>query len=187
MVCVLALCQDLSRVIGRHRQPDERREQMRIEQLMTKCPKSCRADSSLSHAARLMWENDVGCLPVTEGDESGRLVGMITDRDICMAAYFAERALSEIRVAEAMTRDACACNPRDDLAEARAIMRETAVRRLPVINESDRVIGLISLADLACEAIRQRGVMNRDITLGEVGLVLAAICSPRQCPESEIR
>ena len=125
-----------------------------------------------------MWENDVGCLPVTEGDESGRLIGMITDRDICMAAYFAERALSEIRVADAMTKDTRACNPGDDLAEARAIMRETAVRRLPVIDESERVIGLLSLADLAREAIRQRGVMNRDVTVGEVGLVLAAICEP---------
>jgi CBS domain-containing protein len=153
---------------------------MRIEQLMTKCPKSCRADSSLSDAARLMWENDVGCLPVTEGDGSGRLVGMITDRDICMAAYTAERALGEIRVAEAMTRDACACNPAEHPAEAGVIMREMGVRRLPVVDESERVIGLLSLADLAHEAVRQWGVMNCDITVGEVGFVLAAVCRPRQ-------
>ncbi len=127
-----------------------------------------------------MWENDVGCLPVTEGDESGFLVGMITDRDICMAAYFADRPMSEIRVAEVMAKDLCACNPGDDLAEAEAIMQETAVRRLPVIDETERVIGLLSLADLAREAIRQRGMMNRDITVSEVGLVLAAICRPRQ-------
>ena len=59
-------------------------------------------------------------------------------------------------------------------------MRETAVRRLPVIDESERVVGLLSLADLAREAIRQRGAMNRDITVGEVGLVLASICEPNQ-------
>jgi CBS domain-containing protein len=152
---------------------------MRIKQLMTKAPKTCRPDSSLSDAARLMWENDCGCLPVTEG-ESERLVGMITDRDICMAAYFAERALDELRVADAMTKDFCACNPEDDLSEARAIMRETAVRRLPVIDASERVIGLLSLADLAREALRQRGMMNRHITVGEVGLVLGAVCEPNQ-------
>ena len=100
--------------IGRPSWTDEGSDQMRIEQLMTKSPKTCRPDSSLSHAARLMWENDFGCLPVTEGDESGRLVGMITDRDICMAAYFAGRALNEIQVADAMTKDVRACNPGDD-------------------------------------------------------------------------
>lgn len=153
---------------------------MRIEQLMTRSPKTCRPDSPLSHAARLMWENDFGCLPVTDGDGSGRLVGMITDRDICMAAYFAARPLDEIPVADAMTTDFCACNPEDDISEARAIMRETAVRRLPVIDASERVIGLLSLADLACEAVRQRGAMNRHITVGEVGLVLGTVCEPNQ-------
>ena len=157
---------------------------MRIEQLMTKSPKTCRPDSPLSDAARLMWENDFGCLPVTEG-ESDRLVGMITDRDICMAAYFAERPLDELHVAEAMTKDIFACNPGDDLAEARAIIRETAVRRLPVIDASGRVIGLLSLADLAREAIRQRSAMNRHITVGEVGLALGAVCQPNQVASLE--
>jgi CBS domain-containing protein len=153
---------------------------MRIEQLMTKSPKTCRPDSPLSHAARLMWENDFGCLPVTDDDDSGRLVGMITDRDICMAAFFAQRPLNEIPVANAMKKDVCACNPGDDLAEARAIMGEMAVRRLPVIDASERLIGLLSLADLAREAVRQRGAMNRHITIGEVGLVLGAVCEPKQ-------
>ena len=101
---------------------------MKIEQLMTKFPKTCRPDSSLIDAARLMRENDFGCLPVTEGDGSGRLVGMITDRDICVAAQFHGKTLKEIQVADAMTRAVWACNPGDDLAEAKAIMRETAVR-----------------------------------------------------------
>ena len=152
---------------------------MRIEQLMTKSPKTCRPDSSLSDAARLMWENDFGCLPGTEG-ESGGVVSMITDRDICMAAYFAERAPDELRVSEAMTKDIYACNPEDDLAEATAIMRETAVRRLPVLDASGRVIGLLSLADVAREAVRQRSLMNRGITVGEVGVTLGAVCQPNQ-------
>lgn len=152
--------------------------QMRIEQLMTKSPKTCRPDSSLSQAAQLMWENDLGCLPVTESDGSDRLAGMITDRDICMVAQSAGRVLNEIRVADAMTRTVWACNPGDDLSEARAIMQEAAVRRLPVIDESERVVGLLSLADLAREAVRQRGAMNRHITVAEVGLALATICAP---------
>ena len=109
-----ALCQHSTRAIGDRRWTDEGSEQMRIEQLMTKSPKTCRPYSSLSHAARLMWENDFGCLPVTEGDESGRLVGVITDRDICITAYFAGGALNEIQVADAMTEDVCACNPAEE-------------------------------------------------------------------------
>jgi CBS-domain-containing membrane protein len=153
---------------------------MIIKQLMTKSPKTCRLDSTLSQAAQLMWENDLGCLPITESDGSGRLAGMITDRDICMVAHSAGRALNEIRVADAMTRAVWACNPGDDLAEAKAIIWETAVRRLPVIDESERVIGLLSLADLAREAVRQRGAMNRHITVAEVGVLLATICAPRE-------
>jgi len=153
---------------------------MRIEQLMTKSPKTCRPDDSLRQAVGLMWDNDCGCLPVTAGDGSGRLIGMITDRDICVAARFAEQTMNEIRVADAMTKTAWACNPGDDLAEAEAIMGELGVRRLPVIDESERIIGLLSLADLAREAAREHESMECEGSAVEVALLLATICEPHQ-------
>jgi len=159
---------------------NEGRGRMRIEQLMTKVTRTCRAGHGLSEAAQMMWDEDCGCLPVTADDGSQRVVGMITDRDICMAACFTGRALNDIQVADAMTRDVCACNPGDDIAEARSIMREAALRRLPVVDGSGRVIGLLSLADFAREAIRERGVTNRNVTVGEVCLTLATICEPHQ-------
>jgi len=153
---------------------------MRIEQLMTRPPRICLADSSLDQAAATMWQGDCGCLPVTAADGSERLVGMITDRDICMAACFTGRRLDEIQVAEVMTATVWACNPQDDLEEAQTIMQETLVRRLPVIDASDRVIGVISLADLAREAARKPGSLNRAISTGSVGSLLASICDPHQ-------
>ena len=152
---------------------------MRIEQLMVKSPQSCRPGHTLSEAAQMMWDHDCGCLPVTEGDGSQRVVGMITDRDICMAAQFHGRPLGEIRVRDAMAKDVWACNPGDLPCEAEAIMREARVRRLPVVDEANQLLGLLSLADLAREAERQHWKRKREITVAEVGDVLAMICQPR--------
>jgi CBS domain-containing protein len=71
---------------------------MRIEQLMTKSPNSRESDQTLSEAAEMMWDHDCGCLPVTAGDGSQRVVGMITDRDVRVAAQFHGKPLREIRV-----------------------------------------------------------------------------------------
>ncbi len=152
---------------------------MRIEQLMTKVTRTCRSGHSLSEAAQMMWDNDGGCLPVTAGDGSQRLLGIITDRDICMAIRFGAGALTELRVEDAMTEVVRACNPGDPISEALAIMGEACVRRLPVVDESERVIGMLSLADLALEATRQTTWREPKITLAEVGELLATICQPR--------
>jgi CBS domain-containing protein len=153
---------------------------MRIEQLMTKAPKSCHPSNTLGEAAQMMWDHDCGCLPVTAGDGSQRVIGMITDRDICMAAHFGGKPLMAIRVGDAMAKDVWACNPGDAPCEAEAIMREARVRRLPVVDEANQLLGLLSLADLAREAERQHWKKKRKITVAEVGDVLAMICQPRE-------
>lgn len=152
---------------------------MRIEQLMTKVARTCRSGRSLSEAAQLMWDNDAGCLPVTDGDGSQRLLGIITDRDICMAIRFDAGALPDLRVEDVMTEVTRACNPDDPISEAVAIMGEARVRRLPVVDGTERVIGMLSLADLALEAARQITWREPKITLAEVGELLATICQPR--------
>ena len=126
-----------------------------------------------------MWDNDCGCLPVTADDGSGRVVGMITDRDICMAARFQERTLQELRVEDAMAETVRACNPEDSLGHAETIMAGARVRRLPVVDDSGQLIGLVSLADLAREAAREHGSENPEITEAEIGQMLAMICEPR--------
>jgi len=153
---------------------------MRIEQLMAKVTRTCRPGDGLGEVAQMMWSNDCGCLPVTAGDGSQRLLGMISDRDICKMIRSDAGALPDVRVGDAMTEVVRACNPGDPISEAVAIMGEARVRRLPVVDESERVIGMLSLADLALEATRQTTWWKPKITVAEVGELLATICRPRE-------
>jgi CBS domain-containing protein len=150
---------------------------MTVEELMTREVASCSSSATLNTAARLMWEHDYGCAPVVA---DGRVVGMITDRDICMAAYTQDRPLSTLPVSHAMSKDVYSCSPDDPLAVAERIMRERRVRRLPVIDAKGHLVGILSLNDIA----RTFGRDGRPAAGGprarEVASTLAAVCRPRR-------
>lgn len=152
---------------------------MRVEDLMTRQVVTCSPDDSLQHAAQLMWEGDLGCLPVCRGDDGRRVAGIITDRDVCMSACLQRKPLLDMKVSDAMARLVQVCRPSDPLAQAERIMCEFRVRRLPVVDENGILVGLIALADLAREAQRQQPLQKRQITGNDVGVTLAAI-SQRQ-------
>lgn len=120
---------------------------MLTKERMTGCVHTCRGDETLERAAQLLWEHDCGCLPVV--GEHGHLHGMITDRDICMAAYTTGLKLADLQVREAMAIDVASIRPGDTLRQAEILMRERGVRRLPVLDSEDRVIGILSCNDLA--------------------------------------
>jgi CBS domain-containing protein len=155
----------------------ERKVDMNVESLMTKDPKCCRADESLRTAAYLMWECDIGSLPVV--DQEHRVIGMITDRDICMAGYFQDRPLSDIRVHQAMASKIVACRPEDDVTTAERLMRDNQIRRLPIIDRQGHLMGVVSVNDLARKAASDRHLSSPRV--GETGVVttMAAIASPR--------
>src|SRR5262245_51158098 len=115
---------------------------MRVEQLMSRQVTSCTPDDSLAHAARLMWEGDCGCLPVRSGAGDGHVAGVITDRDICMSALFQGKALADMRVADVMHREVQTCRPTDSAEKAERIMASGRIRRLPVLDEQDSLIGM---------------------------------------------
>jgi len=149
----------------------------RVEDVMSRKVSSCSASDSLERAAHLMWENDCGCLPVcAPSDGTDCTVGIITDRDICMHAFFSGKPLRELRVEQAMAKQLLTCHPDDTLDHAEKVMRGGRVRRLPVVDEQGALIGLISLADLACEAARESSKKSKDITERDVGDTLASIC-----------
>ncbi len=151
---------------------------MKVAQLMNQSVETCRPEESLSVAAGKMWDRDIGCLPVVGGD--GRVVGMVTDRDICMSGYIQGRNLAEIPVSVAMSRQVFSCSPNDAPIEAEETMRLHQVRRLPVLDASGALAGIISLNDLAIEAEREIGRKGRDLTGQEVSSTLAAVCAPRE-------
>ena len=144
---------------------------MNIAQLMTKSPKTCEAGESLHRAAQLMWEHDVGALPVV--DASRQVIGMITDRDICMAAYTQGRPLGDLQVSTAMNRHVVTCSPQDDAVAVARLMAKHKVRRLPVVDEAHRPIGIVSVNDLALASAR------RDVSANELATTLASICEHR--------
>jgi CBS domain-containing protein len=118
----------------------------RVDSIMSEGVLVCSADDSLTRPAQIMWELDCGIVPVVDAEQ--RLEGVITDRDICMAAYTQGRRLHEIYVADVMSRPVHRCFASDPLTRAIAVMAAAQVRRLPVVDAEQRVVGIVSLADL---------------------------------------
>ena len=105
----------------------------------------CRAQDNLHEAARLMWEHDLGALPVL--NDAGELVSMLTDRDVCMAAYTQGVPLIHGSVASAMSQKLVFCDIATPLSRIRELMAETRVRRLPVVDAAGKLVGIIGLSD----------------------------------------
>lgn len=118
----------------------------RVAAAMSRNLTACEPEDDVAEAARLMWEHDRGFLVVL--DPHGRLAGVLTDRDVCMAAYTRGRPLYEISVGAVMSRAPRTCAPDDTLEHAARTMRDAQVHRLPVVEAGGRVVGVLSLADL---------------------------------------
>jgi CBS domain-containing protein len=161
---------------------------MRVEELMSRQVYWCRPDDGMNRAAQLMWEHDVGVIPVCSGgDGATRVAGVITDRDIAMCALFRGKPLHEIQVQEGMTRDLQVARPRDGASEAEQIMRRARVRRLPIVDDSGMLVGIVSLADLSREAAREPSTRTGDVSSGEIADTLAAIVGPSGSSRAEAR
>jgi CBS-domain-containing membrane protein len=150
---------------------------MNVFEIMTRRVFSCRPGDTLATAAGLMWDHDVGCLPVV--DEGGQVVGMVTDRDICMAAYTRGTCLRDITISSVMSRRLHACAPEQSVATAEEIMRLDRIRRTPVVDARGRLLGILSLADLAREAVHQKRRKHGEPLDAEVTSTLAAVSEPR--------
>jgi CBS domain-containing protein len=150
---------------------------MQVEKLMTKQVTSCSSSDTLQRAAQLMWDADCGCLPVCEANGVNRVVGVITDRDICMSALFQGKPLHELPVSGAMSKHLVMCKVGDAIAGVEKAMCEARIRRLPVVDDQGVLVGIIGLADIARQAARERGSVKAHVTKSEVGDTLAAICA----------
>jgi CBS domain-containing protein len=122
---------------------------MQVRDVMTRRVEVIRPDSTLQEAAEKMKDLDVGPLPVCEGD---RLVGMITDRDITVRGVAEGQDPWTDHVCDAMTKEVIFCFEDQDVAEAARLMKDKQVRRLVVLNRDKRLVGIVSLGDLAVDA-----------------------------------
>ncbi len=133
-----------------------------IRDVMTSDPRSVQADSTVADAARLMKEEDVGLAPVVEGN---RLVGTVTDRDIAIRVVAEGRDPQTTTAREIASTDPVTVDPQQDLGEAVRLMARHQVRRLPVVDEGGRLVGIVAQADVAREGDdSQTGQLVQDIS-----------------------
>jgi CBS domain-containing protein len=119
---------------------------MLVRDLMTQPVRTATPDSTLAEIAQQMWDGDCGCVPVI--DEQGRPIGMLTDRDLAMAAWTTGLSLGELVARTAMSRIVYVVHEDDSPAVAEEVMHTRRVRRLPVVDRDGRLVGVLSLADL---------------------------------------
>jgi CBS domain-containing protein len=153
---------------------------MKANQLMTASPRCASTDTSASDVARLMRDCDCGAVPLT--DESGKVVGIITDRDLAVRAL-AEGKSGDTKVGEIMTASPCCASIDDDVREVQKLMADNQVRRIPVVDDHGCCVGIISQADLARAADRDK------VSEHEVAVVVEKISEPsafsRSRPEQQ--
>lgn len=153
---------------------------MSIRHLMTTRPLTVSLHDSLAVAAERMWAGDCGCLPVV--NDEGVVVAMVTDRDICMAAWSQNQPPQSLRVPQAMSKGVVTCNSDDTVEAVESAMRWARVRRLPVVDDG-RLEGIISLADIVANNTRdghERGA-SEDNGLSKT---LAIICGRHELRSS---
>lgn len=147
---------------------------MKVSELMTTSVQACLPETSLATAAMMMWENDCGVLPVVDLEE--KLVGVITDRDICMGTMSKEREPSMISVNEVISGNAYSCGSTDDVRQAFTTMREKRVRRLPVTDADGKLEGVLSINDAVLHA-KENGAKKQAVSYHEVMETFKAICA----------
>jgi CBS domain-containing protein len=148
---------------------------MRVSQWMSQPAITCKSADSVNDAARLMWEHDCGAIPVVDGEV--RIVGIVTDRDVCMAAYTQGERLWAIPVTTAMAKLVVCCHAEDTVEAAQALMCEKLIHRLPVVDADGRPLGMFSFTDVAREMARSRNVGSA--AQREFVTTARAFCRPR--------
>jgi CBS domain-containing protein len=148
---------------------------MKVQDIMTRAPLACRPDMNLAEVAHRMWQADCGLIPVT--DEAGHVLGVITDRDICIAAATRDQAPSYLRAASLTRGHVVCCRPGDSVGAALRLMRDHRVRRLPVVSDEGVLQGVISMNDIVLE-LKEGGA----VTPGDVVEALQGICAHHHPP-----
>jgi CBS domain-containing protein len=145
---------------------------MKVQDIMTQPPQTCRVDTNLAVASRRM--NEVGCGMLAVVDASGRLAGVLTDRDLAMEIGETRREAARVAADKAMSRHVHTCRPEDHLKTALGRMTSAKVRRLPVVDEDGDIKGILSIDDIILWGVEPHGVTMHDLVSA-----LRAICAPR--------
>lgn len=158
---------------------------MKVQEIMIRTVKSCSPETDLAAAATMMWDGDCGVVPVVSAE--GKVSGVITDRDICIAVATKHRRAEEITVGEVLKEslggsvgwNLFTCYPDDDLSSALRAMRNHRVRRLPVINKEGKLLGIVSINDVILAAQDAKSRKGAGPSYDEIIETFKAICEHR--------
>jgi CBS domain-containing protein len=150
---------------------------MKVKDIMMGAPCHCLPDTNLGSATELMWNANCGCLPVLSAD--GKVGGVITDRDICVALGTRNRIAGEVTVAEVMSDKLYYCGPDDDIHQALQTLREAKVRRLPVIGHDGSLVGVLSMDDIVSHAEPKGSRKETELSTDEVVRTFRSITQRR--------
>ena len=130
---------------------------MTCKEIMTSNPRICTTTATAQSAAELMREENVGSIPVVD-ETSKQLVGVVTDRDLCLAIIAAGKSSHDVLVSDVMSKDLVTCKPEEDIRICEERMQARQIRRIPVVDGKGRCIGIISQGDLAMKLSRPEEV-----------------------------
>jgi CBS domain-containing protein len=119
---------------------------MKARDVMTHTAVFCTAENNVGEAVEMMWVRNCGMLPLVGVD--GKLAGVLTDRDICIALSTRNRLAGELQVAEIATKNVFTCNPEDEIHEVLQTIADKQVRRLPVVDKDGKLLGILSMDDV---------------------------------------
>jgi CBS domain-containing protein len=125
---------------------------MKVKHVMTKDPSCCLASDPAPRAATIMRNENAGSVPVVADTESRKVVGIVTDRDLCMAIVVANREPGSVTVGDCMTATVVTCSPNDAVTKVTELMKDNQIRRVPVVDEAGALQGIVAMADVVSRA-----------------------------------
>jgi CBS domain-containing protein len=150
----------------------EKELKMKVADVMMRTPASCAAETNLAAAVEILWNRNCGMLPIV--NQQGKVTGVVTDRDICVALGTRNCRASEITVHEIQPEKLFACKADDDIHTALAIISGAKVRRLPVLDEAGKLQGILSLDDVVLHAAT--GIAGREPELSSSDVIESMKC-----------
>lgn len=153
---------------------------MKVKDIMVRTPAYCASDTNLGAAVEILWNRNCGILPIV--NEQEKVVGVVTDRDLCIALGTRNQLPAEITVSQVASGKVFACKPDDDIRTALATMAQAKVRRLPVIHVDGKLLGILSMDDVVLHAGAGLGGKTPELSYDAVVDTLKKLYGP-QLPE----
>jgi CBS domain-containing protein len=150
---------------------------MRVEEVMMRTPVCCGPETNLGAATEFLWSRDCGILPIVNAQQ--QVIGVITDRDLCIALGTRNQLAGQVAVGEVMSQKVYSCRPEDDIHAALDTMAQNRVRRLPVVNKEGRLEGILSMDNVVLHADAAGAGKTAELAPRDIVVTLQRIYGPR--------